>query len=413
MEKSILHCDMNNFYASVECVLNPELKNYAIAVCGSEKERHGIVLAKNYKAKDKGVKTGDTIWQAKLKCPDIVIIDKPHYDQYAIYSKEAINIYKRYTDKIESMGLDECWLDVTNSIKLFGNPVYIANTLRRQIKNELGLTISVGVSFNKTFAKLGSDLKKPDATTVITKENFKDVVWPLPISDLLGVGRKTKQLLNKNYIYTIGDLANEKIERLQYILGKNGVRLYDEANGLEDDDVNYVDYIEEVKSISHGITTIKDLKNNDEVWTTMLELSKEISFRLIDKRLRAGGVSVSIRNSELNWEQFQMKFITTEQSSINIAKYAFELFKNRYDWHKPVRTVTISAIYLTNEDVPIQLNVLEDNGFKEKLEKAEKCVQDLNLKYGSEIVKNATLITNDNLPNSRRKIDYEKNKKQT
>ena len=124
-------------------------------------------------------------------------------------------------------------------------------------------------------------------------------------------------------------------------------------------------------------------------------------------------MSVSIRNSELNWEQFQMKFITTEQSSINIAKYAFELFKNRYDWHKPVRTVTISAIYLTNEDVPIQLNVLEDNGFKEKLEKAEKCVQDLNLKYGSEIVKNATLITNNNLPNSRRKIDYEKNKKQT
>ena len=227
MEKSILHCDMNNFYASVECVLNPDLKNYAIAVCGSEKERHGIVLAKNYKAKDKGVKTGDTIWQAKLKCPDIVIIDSPNYEQYAIYSKKAVGIYKRYTDKIESMGLDECWLDVTNSIKLFGDPIEIANNIRNQIKSELGLTISVGVSFNKTFAKLGSDLKKPDATTVITRENFKDVVWPLPISDLLGVGRKTKQLLNKNYIYTIGDLAKEKIERLQYILGKNGIRLYE------------------------------------------------------------------------------------------------------------------------------------------------------------------------------------------
>ena len=239
MEKSILHCDMNNFYASVECVLNPKLVSSPIAVCGSKEERHGIVLAKNYLAKDFGVKTGDTIWQAKNKCPNIIIIDNPHFDMYSYYSKRAIDIYKKYTDKIESMGLDECWLDVTNSIKLFGKPVDIANTLRETIKSELRLTISVGVSFNKTFAKLGSDLKKPDATTVISKNNYKDIVWPLPISDLLFVGRKTKQLLNKNYIYTIGDIANSKPERLKKLLGKNGITLYNEANGLDDDEDNY------------------------------------------------------------------------------------------------------------------------------------------------------------------------------
>ena len=407
MERSILHCDMNNFYASVECILNPKLVDSPIAVCGSEKERHGIVLAKNYFAKDKGVKTGDTIWQAKLKCPEIIIIDNPHYDKYAYYSCKAIDIYKKYTDKIESMGLDECWLDVTNSIKLFGNPVDIANNLRDEIKNELGLTISVGVSFNKTFAKLGSDLKKPDATTIISKSNYKDIVWPLPVSDLLFVGRKTKQLLNKNYIYTIGDLAKTKPERLKALLGKNGITLYNEANGLDEDEVNNVDYIDKVKSISHGITTVKDLENNDEVWATILELTQEISFKLRKQNLRAGGVSVSIRNSELMYEQFQMKFITTEQSALNIAKYAFSLFKERYIWDKPIRTVTVSAIYLSDEDMPVELSLFEDNSYKEKLEKIEKCVQDINVKYGQDIVKNATLIKNDNLPKARRKTDYE------
>ena len=409
MEKSILHCDMNNFYASVECVLNPKLVSSPIAVCGSKEERHGIVLAKNYLAKDFGVKTGDTIWQAKNKCPNIIIIDNPHFDMYSYYSKRAIDIYKKYTDKIESMGLDECWLDVTNSIKLFGKPVDIANTLRETIKSELGLTISVGVSFNKTFAKLGSDLKKPDATTVISKNNYKDIVWPLPISDLLFVGRKTKQLLNKNYIYTIGDIANSKPERLKKLLGKNGITLYNEANGLDDDEVKNVDYIDTVKSISHGITTVNDLTNNDEVWTIILELTQEISFKLRKQNLRAGGVSVNIRNNELQFEQFQMKFLSSEESAINIAKYAFSLFKNRYSWDKPIRTVTVSAIYLSDNSSPEELTILEDNNFKEKIEKVERCAQDINIKYGQELVKNATLIKNDNLPNIRRKINYDIN----
>ncbi len=401
---------MNNFYASVECVLNPDLIDKPIAVCGNEKERHGIVLAKNYKAKDHGVKTGDTIWQAKLKCPDILIIDNPSFDDYLKFSRKAVAIYKRFTDKIESMGLDECWLDVTNSIKLFGDPKTIADSLRKLIKKELGLTISVGVSFNKTFAKLGSDLKKPDATTVITKDNFKEVVWPLPVSDLLGVGRKTKILLNKNYIYTIGDLAKEKPDRIKYILGINGLKLYNAANGLEDEEVKNADYIEEVKSISHGITTVKDLNNNDEVWEVILELSQEIGYKLMEKKLRAGGISVSVRNSDLFVEQFQKQFTTTEQSSINIAKFAYKIFVDRYKWNKPIRTITISAINLKHENEPIELNLFENNEFREKIEKIEKCRQNLNMKYGAEIVKSATLIKNKNLPSTRRKIDYDNEK---
>ena len=207
MDRAILHCDMNNFYASVECMLDPSIKDKPVAVCGSQKDRHGIVLAKNYHAKDYGVKTGDTIWQAQNKCKDIVIVDTPHFDEYAKYSKLARNLYREYTDLVEPMGLDECWLDVTASTKLFGPPEKIANELREKVKSKFNLTISVGVSFNKTFAKLGSDMKKPDATTIITRDNFKTVVWPLPVSYLFGVGRRTneklKQQINQHLTYLV------------------------------------------------------------------------------------------------------------------------------------------------------------------------------------------------------------------
>ncbi|MBR1454554.1 MAG: DNA polymerase IV [Lachnospiraceae bacterium] len=235
MDRAILHCDMNNFYASVECMLDPSIRNMPVAVCGSAEERRGIVLAKNYFAKDFGVKTGDAIWQAKKKCPNLVVVDKPHFDEYSKYSRLARNLYREYTDLVEPMGLDECWLDVTASTRLFGKPKKIADELRERGKKEFNLTISVGVSFNKTFAKLGSDLKKPDATTVISRENFKDVVWPLPVSSLIGIGRKTTEKLKQVFIYTVGDLARTKKERLKALFGKNGIALYNCANGLENE----------------------------------------------------------------------------------------------------------------------------------------------------------------------------------
>lgn len=195
MLRSILHCDMNNFYASVECMLDPALKKYPIAVCGSVEERHGIVLAKNYKAKAFDVKTGDAVWQAKQKCKDLVVVP-PHYEEYIKYSKLARSVYERYTDQVEPYGMDECWLDISGTESLFGSPEKVANEIRETMKFELGLTISVGVSFNKIFAKLGSDMKKPDAVTVIPKDTFKEKIWGLPAADLLGVGRATQRVLD-------------------------------------------------------------------------------------------------------------------------------------------------------------------------------------------------------------------------
>ena len=399
---------MNNFYASVECVLDPSLKDKPVAVCGSAEERRGIVLAKNYIAKDSGVNTGDAIWQAKNKCKDLIIVDKPHFDKYLEFSEKAKDIYLRYTDYVEPMGLDECWLDITNSLKLFGEPKKIADELRSVMKRELGLTISVGVSFNKTFAKLGSDMKKPDATTVISKENFKKVVWQLPASDLFGVGRRTAKKLDKYFIRTIGDIANEKLERLEYLFGKVGEYLYNAANGFEDEPVQRYEDLIEVKTISHGITTVKDMESNSQVWTTMLELTQEIALKLRKKKLRAGGISVSVRDSNLLWQQYRKKLKTTEQSALNIAKAAFELFKERYDWSCPVRNITIGTMYLTQETEPIEMTVFEDFNKKEKVEKAEKTMEELNLRFGSEVVTTATLLKENNLPKTRRKIKYDK-----
>ena len=413
MERAILHCDMNNFFASVECVLDPTLKDEAIAVCGNVEERHGIVMARNYKAKSFGVNAAEPIWMAKKKCPNLVIVNNPHYDKYVEYSEKAREIYRSYTDYVEPMGLDECWLDVTESLNLYGEPKKIADDIRNTIREKLGLTISVGVSFNKTFAKLGSDMKKPDATTVISKENFREKVWPLPATDMIGVGRGTRKILDKYFIRTIGDIAKESPKRLQYLLGKNGVALYEAANGIEDTPVQKYEELEEVKSISHGITTVRDMENDDEVWKIVLELTKEIALKLRVKHLRAGGVSVSVRDSKLLWQQYRKKLKNTEQSASNIAKIAFDLFREKYDWANPVRNITIGTMYLTKDTEPEQLTIFENYTKKEKIEKAEKVMEELNMKYGNEIITTAVLLDDKNLPANRRKIKYGSKKSKT
>lgn len=286
MQRVILHCDMNNFYASVECMLNPELKNKPVAVCGSVEERHGIVLAKNYAAKAFGVSTGEAIWQAKQKCQDLVIVE-PHYEQYMKFSKLARGIYGRYTDQIEPYGMDECWLDVTGS-GCMGTGFEIADEIRRTVKFELGLTISAGVSFNKIFAKLGSDMKKPDAITCIEADSFQEKIWCLPASDLLGVGRATEKVLSGYGIHTIGELAATSDDFLKCRLGKNGLAIKKYANGLDDSPVMRSDYVSPVKSIwEKPIATVKSKKyltdftgmkpveqrNSDEAY-----LSDDVSF---------------------------------------------------------------------------------------------------------------------------------------
>lgn len=269
MSRSVLHCDMNNYYASVECLLDPHLKKFPIAVCGSVEERHGIVLAKNYKAKDFGIQTGDAVWLARQKCPNLVVVP-PHYDEYIKYSRLARSIYSRYTDQVEPYGLDESWLDISGTETIWGPARKIADELREVVKFELGLTISVGVSFNKVFAKLGSDMKKPDAVTEIAQDSFQDTVWNLPASDLLGVGRATKKILDNYCIRTIGDIARTEPSFLKYRLGKNGIALWRYANGLDSSPVMKYDFVAPVKSVGHGITTVADLTSNDEVWPVIL-----------------------------------------------------------------------------------------------------------------------------------------------
>ncbi len=389
MERRILHCDMNNFYASVECMLDMSLRDKPVAVCGSVEERHGIVLAKNYNAKAFGVSTGEAVWQAQQKCKNLVVVS-PHYEEYIKFSKLARDIYRRYTDLIQPFGMDECWLDVSGS-GIYGNGYDIANEIRETIKFELGLTISVGVSFNKIFAKLGSDMKKPDAVTCIDKDTFREKIWSLPASDLLGVGRATKATLDEYGILTIGDLANTPPSFLKGRFGKNGILLHTYANGEDISKVTPDDYKCPIKSIGHGITTLRDLERKEDVWPVMLELSQEIGHKLRIHELCASGVAICVRDNELRFQQWQQQFSVATNSASYIAKTAFELFNRSYRWQNDIRSVTVRAINLIPQGMPQQLDFFSNVEKLDKMERIDLVVDNIRQRFGRESIKNAIL----------------------
>lgn len=399
MERVILHSDMNNYYASVECILNPELKNKHIAVCGNKEDRHGIVLAKNQAAKIMGVKTGEPIWKAKQKCPELKIVP-PHYDEYIKYSKLAKEIYYYYTDLVEPFGIDECWLDVTGSTALFGSGEEIAEIIRKRIKKELGVTVSIGVSFNKIFAKLGSDIKKPDAVTSIKKSDFKKKVWPLPVSELLYVGPATTEKLRKLNIHTIGELANSSPEHVQKWLGKNGIMLYNFANGFDTSRVSPYGYKAPINSISHGITCTSDLLSSDEVWKIIFFLTQDVAHRLRNDELMAQGVSITIRDCSLNIKEFQTKLAQPTRSHTVIAREAFKLYKLEYDTSIPVRAVSVRALYLSSSHIPIQTTLFSDTNKDIKQDKIETVVDSLRQRFGKHSITYASLMGNLKLPES-------------
>ena len=359
MERVILHADMNNCYASIEAKINPKLKGLPLAVCGRREDRHGIVLAKSQEAKVLGVKTGEAIWQAQLKCPNLLIVP-PNYDQYLKHSRWARDIYYDYTNQVEPYGIDECWLDVSGSIHLFGKGKDIAEEIRRRIKKELGITVSIGVSFNKIFAKLGSDMKKPDAVTEIPKEDFRDKIWNLPVEELLGVGRASKKKLNRLMVFTIGDLAKADPDLLKSKLGINGVYLWNYANGRDYSLVSDRDYREPVKSVGRGITTIEDLENNLEVYRVFRELAFGVSKALRTYGYLAGGIQISVKNRELFSRQYQRQILYPSLSSNILAEEAYELFLERYSWESPIRALTIRVIDLIEEKNGSQLSFYED-----------------------------------------------------
>lgn len=401
MERVILHSDMNNFYASVECMLDMRLRGHPVAVGGDVENRHGIILAKNYEAKKYGVQTGEALWQAKQKCKDLIIVP-PHYEQYLKYSKLTKEIYSDYTDLIEPYGMDECWLDVSGSIWKYGSGEKLANEIQERMKFELGLSVSVGVSFNKIFTKLGNDMKKPDAVTVIPKESFKEKIWGLPASDMLGVGRATEKVLSDFGIHTIGELANAPTDYIKYKLGKCGMMIVQYANGNDNSPVAPADYEVPVKSVGHGITTRQDLENPAEVWNIMLALTQDIGHKLRVYQKRAAGVQIDIRNSELSHRQWQCPIPTRTNSSAIIAKTAFDLFSRSYAWQYPIRSVTVRAINLHSEYEPEQMDIFSNADEVDKRERLESVIENIRDRFGKYSIIPATLCgTNDKMPTDR------------
>ncbi|MGM9682854.1 MAG: DNA polymerase thumb domain-containing protein [Eubacteriales bacterium] len=392
-ERAILHIDMNNFFASVECMLNPELKPFPVAVCGSQEERHGIVLAKNCVAKAKGVSTGEAIWQAKQKCPELVVVP-PHYEQYMRFSRLAREIYGRYTDLIEPYGMDEVWADVTGSQRFIGTPLQIAEEIRESIKYELGLTVSIGVSFNKIFAKLGSDMKKPDAITVIPKETFREQIRDLPASEMLGVGRATEKKLSSLGIRTIGQIAQFPVDFFKRRLGKCGVDLWRFANGLDESPVTLRDIEAPDKSVGHGMTAVQDLETPAEVWKFILELCQDIGHRLYVFNKKATGIALAVRDNQLFTKQWQCGLPVPTQSPSCIAKEAFSLFTRSYDWQQPIRSLTVRAIDLISLDTPYQLDLFSDPVKVAKAESLDKVIEELRYRFGKKIIRNACLLDN-------------------
>ncbi len=391
-DKIILHSDLNAFYASVECMLNPELKGKPVAVCGDEAERHGIVLAKSEEAKKFGIKTGHTNREAMKLCKDLIIVH-PRHGVYSQYSKLVRAIYARYTDKIEPFGIDEAWLDITCCAKTIEEGRLIAEQIRSEVKTELGLTVSIGVSFCKIFAKLGSDLKKPDAVTCISRENYKEKIWPLAASEMIYVGKSTAKKLERYGIKTIGQLAQTPPSFLKDHFGVNGMTLYEFANGNGGLKVATDGYEAESKSIGHGTTARFDLSTNDEVKILISELSQEVAARLKDEKLSARGIQLTIKDNDLYNHDFRKTMPMQTQSHRTIADEAFELFKDRYTWTKKIRAVTVRAINLVAEDTPEQLDLMTDTSGEEKNKKLEECIESIRSKYGTTSINYASIKT--------------------
>lgn len=397
MERTILHCDCNGFYASVECVFHPELRKVPMAVCGDPESRKGIILAKNELAKKYNVTTAETVWQAKKKCPELVLV-KPHHDLYQQFSKKVNAIYARYTEQVEPFGIDESWLDVTGSRMLFGGGKKIADELREVVKRELGLTISVGVSFNKVFAKLGSDYKKPDATTIISRQNYKSLVWPLPAEALLYVGKASKEVFYKLGIHTIGDLAAMSEEVLVTKLGKIGSQLHAYANGEDGSPVASIYDRQEAKSVGNGMTFKRNLLGVEDIKSGVLYLSDSVAARLRRYGYQCRTVSVALKDPQFHTMQKQTTLDSPTDLAKDIYDISMELILSFWDLQKPIRAITVTASHFDEGEGGKQLSLFdkaEDGARHEKRKSLEKAVDGIRGRYGKGSISYAQILKND------------------
>ena len=398
MDRTILHCDLNSFYASVELLDHPELRHLPVAVCGDPESRHGIILAKNEPAKKFRVQTAETIWQARRKCPDLVLLPAHHW-KYREYSKKVNAIYERYTDLVEPFSIDESWLDVTGTLHLFGGDARdLADQIRRAVREELGLTVSVGVSFNKVFAKMGSDYKKPDATTVISRENYRELLWPLPVGELLFVGRAAARVLGEYGVRTIGDLAAFDREALGNILGKQGLTLHDYATGAEHAPVVPARDMPGPKSVGNGLTFARNLVGWEQLRTAASELSDEVAARLRKHALKCTTLQVTIRDPQFKDICRQKRLGAPTYVSRDLADGAMELIRAAWSEHAPVRALTITAQNLVEEgDAGEQVDLFAADALprRDKLEKLEKAMDGIRGKFGRDAIALASTVHRD------------------
>ncbi len=393
MEKIILHSDLNNFYASVECLLNPSYREVPLAVAGNPEARHGVVLAKNAIAKASGVKTGDVIWEAEQKCPGLIIVP-PHFSLYEKYSRMVFEIYTRFTPQVEPFGPDECWLDMTGCSRLFGSPTEMAQKILETVKKETGLTVSVGISFSKYLAKLCSDLASPDGFFEANAHDYRQKLWQLPAKDIMMVGRKTAEKLKKVNILTIGDLANADDGVLKRLLGINGLKIKQAANGTDGEGVREAVKSRAVLSVGHGTTTIRDVTNYDDLYSLICFLSDKISARLVKYGVRGAGVSIDLRTNELRHTSKQVKLSRPIYSGTDIAENSFALAKDILKWEfTPLRSVSIAIFDLSAMDGAIQTSFFEQK--QDKREKLELALDKIRHKYGRETIVRANIIEKD------------------
>ena len=385
MDRVIFHCDLNSFYASVELLSHPELRHRPVAVCGDPASRHGIILAKNEPAKAFQVKTAETIWQAKRKCPDLTLLPA-HHGLYRDFSCKVNSLYQEYTDLVEPFGIDESWLDVTGTLHLFGGDgAVLADRLRDEVRGRFGLTISVGVSFNKVFAKLGSDYKKPDATTVITRDNFQKIVWPLPVTDLLYVGRAAAQTFQQFGVHTIGDLAAFDREQLFRLLGKNGVQLHDFASGEDRSPVASAGQYTPPKSIGNGYTFPDDLQGREKIRAGVAQLADQVATRLRRHGMKCQGVSLAIRDPNFRDISRQTRLDPPTDLARELTQAAMELADSCWNMSNPVRALTVTAIYLIPiEEAGAQLDLFSAglDVKRQRLERLEVAMDAIRAKYG-------------------------------
>lgn len=388
--RTILHSDCNNFYASVACVYHPELRGKPIAVCGDPQKRHGIVLAKSDAAKKCGVCTGETIWAAKQKCPDLMIIP-PDGEKYVRFSHYLRSMYAEYSNQVEPFGLDECWLDVSGNER---DGLEIAALLRRRAKQELGITLSVGVSFNKVFAKLGSDLHKPDATTVISPENYRQKIWPLPAEALLFIGRATTRRLHSYGLRTIGDIVHSSTEALRSMIGKGGDTLYAYAAGEDDTPVLPLNQTDDVKSIGNSTTPAFDIVDMGDARRIISLLCDSVAERMRRSGVCCRTVTLGMRDTALHTTTHQVKLSMPTDLSAALIRVGMQLLESRWSGAFPLRSMGIQGSDLISASACPSYSLIP-NPFLLRQRALEQTADQLRARFGKSALYRGTQQTAD------------------